>query len=376
MKKYLLHLVALGALLVTSILPAAAANSWPASETGTNISVVSLPPLTPAFEPSGIEWHSGREQFVIVGDEGQVVTMNLDGSSANAWDLGSGFDLEGVAVADAQSSKVYLLDENTSSAWEFDLATGLLTGKSWSFADKLSEIDGSGAEALAYANGSFYVGWQYDGDVYVYSADLTASGSQRFTQEIHMTSGYTDIAGLTYNSDTGRLYALYDGLNLLEERSLEGTLLASYNVPGSNQEGIAFVNDCASSTATVTIAEDSGAVIRYSGYPVACTTPISVPELEPTPMPVPTVSTVVGAKNGDIFVTYSDSTSTTYDVFPITIRVLTSVRMNLYGTSYTLVTLGRYAALVDPMTGDIYAQTTFAKGNFHPLKWARGVLKI
>lgn len=373
MKKYLLHLVALSALLVTSILPAAAASSWPASDTGTNIGSG----LPSGYEPSGIEWLSGRSQFVVVSDEGLVTTMNADGSNVTTWNLGSGYDLEGVAIADAQSSNVYLLDENTSSVFEFDLASGSLTGKSWSFADKLSEVNGAGAEALAYADGSFYVGWQYDGDIYVYSANLASSGSQSFVQEIHMTSGYTDISGLTYNSDTERLYALYDGLNLLEERSLDGTLLTSYSVPGSDQEGIAFINSCASSTATVAIAQDSGGVVSYSGYPVTC---VSVPEPEPEPEPTPdpepvTVSSVSGAAQGDIDVTYSDGTSAHYDVFAINTRQKVSV-IQIETTDYYLVTIWRRAAVVDAMTGEVLASRSIPRKYSVLWDWALSVIGL
>jgi hypothetical protein len=325
------------------------------------------------FEPSGIEWHSGRSQFVIVGDEGQVAMINAAGGDVHMWALGNTYDFEGVAIDPSILGYAYLLDENTSSAFEFDLEAGALTGKSWSFSDKISEVDGAGAEGLAYANGSFYVGWQYDGDIFVYSVDLETSGSQSFVQEIHTTSGYYDISGLTYNSDTNRLAAIYDSLNILEEWSLDGTtLLASYSLPGSNQEGVAFVNDCASSTATVVVAEDSGAVVSYAGYPMTCTT---TEEPESTPEPAPTVSSVAGTTNGDITVSYSDGTSMTYDIFAVTTSMTTNVR-TMTGTSYYLVYVGRYAALVDASNGDVYASTTFTRGNIHPIRWARTVLGL
>ncbi|MEK7665874.1 MAG: SdiA-regulated domain-containing protein, partial [Patescibacteria group bacterium] len=426
-------------------------------------------------------------QYVVVGDEGQIATMNADGSVVTMWNLGGLYDLEDVTVADMSSSKVYLLDENTSSAFEFDLTIGALTGKSWSFADKLSEVSGAGAEGLAWANGSFYVGWQYDGDIYVYSATLETSGSQSFVQEIHMTSGYTDISGLAYNSDTQQLYALYDGLNLIEERDLQGTLLASYSVPGSNQEGVTLVTTCSSSTATIVIAEDSGSVMSYSGYPITCSS--STPEPTPTPDPTPvivdidadgieaandcndndaTVSvnqtyyldsdgdtlgsdtttsvcsvsppngyvansndtndsisnygieisgdgadndgdgivdevntlssngvhpyygtldpksktlkissiiSMVGTKNGDILVTYTDKSIYQYDALSLTTKASSNVR-SVSGTAYYVVWFGRYSAVVNGYTGAIVSTVTFTKGNIHPLKWVQETLGL
>ncbi len=381
MKHYLSGPLFLGLIVTMGFIPMSvwAASAWPASTQGTSIGG-GFAGMTPAFEPSGIEWLSGRSQFVVVGDEGQVATMNADGSAAKVWDLGRSYDLEGVAVADGNSSRVYLLDENTSSALEFDLTTGTLTGKVWSFADKLSEIDGSGAEALAYANGAFYVGWQYDGDIYVYPADLAVSGSQVFEREIHMTSGYVDLAGLTYNSDTQRLYALYDGLNLIEERSLSGELLASYTAPGVNQEGIAFVNNCAGSNATVAIAEDSGNVVSYAGYPISCISPAPAPAPapeptpEPTPEPAPepeliTITSVSGVRDGDILVAYSDGSTVRYSIWSKTTRTKTSVQPLTDPTHY-LVILGKQVAVVDAMDGTILGTRSKPRSSSVLYSWA------
>lgn len=319
------------------------------------------------FEPSGIVWHSGRSQLIAVGDEGQVAIMNADGSNVTLWNLGNSYDLEDVTISDATSSFVYLLDENTSSALQFDLTTGSLTGKSWSFSDKISEVNGAGAEGLTWASGSFYVGWQYDGDIYVYSANLDVSGSQTFTQEIHMTTGYTDISGLAFSSDTQRIYALYDGLDLLEERTLDGTLQASYSVPGSNQEGVTLINSCAGSLATMVIAEDSGAVMSYSGYPISCLSSV-------VSTPVVTVTSVVGTTNGDVSISYSNETSVLVDVFSLNSKSNTNVQWLV--DDYYVAYIGRYAAIVDASDSSIYASTIFQKGSIYPKKWARSVLGI
>lgn len=244
--------------------------------------------LDPLFEPSGIVWMAERGTYVVVGDEGQVAEIKPDGTVLHEWKLGSQYDLEDVTVVDPASSLVYLGDENNSSAREFDLYTGTLTGRSWSFASKISEVNGStGLEGLAFvpdgshpfgttvSGGVFYAGWQYDGDIYVFAPDLGASGSQTFIEEIHMTTGYTDLSALSYNFRTERVYALYDGLNILEERDAAGLLVATYDVPGSNQEGIAVADEYPLETATVFIAEDSGGIYFYAGYPV------SYPYVEP-----------------------------------------------------------------------------------------------
>ncbi len=273
------------------------AASWPASSQGTDIGA-SLVGQTPAFEPSGLVWHAGRGTLVAVGDEGQVAELRPDGLLLNYWALGQSFDLEDVTLADRNGSIVFLADENTSSALEFDLATGSLTGRSWSFASKISELNGAGLEGLTFvpdgahthgttvSGGLFYAGWQYDGDIYVFESNLSQSGEVTFIEEIHMTSGYTDLSALSYDDDTKLVYALYDGLNLLEERSPNGTLQTSYEVPGTAQEGFAIIPE-GSSLATAFVAQDTGGILAFAEYPIQVVTEEVEPTPESTPEPVP-----------------------------------------------------------------------------------------
>lgn len=396
----------------------ALAVSWPASDQDGASIGGNLLAADPSFEPSGIAWHSGRNQYVLVGDEGQVATMDADGGNVTVWNLGSSYDLEGVAVADQGSQNAYVLDENTSTAFEFDLDAGRLTGKSWSFADRLSEVNGAGAEGLAWAEGAFYVGWQYDGDIYVYNVDLAVSQSQTFVEEIHMTSGYTDLSALDYQPETQRLYALYDGLNLLEERSLQGDLLASYEVPGSAQEGVALVLSCPSQTAVITIAEDSGGVVTYGGYPVACPQEEVEPSQEQTYLgyeisndsvdndgdgDVDEYNTLAengvhpdygtldpydtsladssllgfsGLPHGDILVLLGDGAMYWYDAVPVTFaKALTGVR-RVDATAFLVAWVGRQAAVLNGYTGEVVATTVFPRSQVYPLRWAKQVLGL
>lgn len=277
-KRYLVSLV-LSFFLVLPVLAA----SWPATDsTGTNIGSTLLAAES-SFEPSGLVWHEGRNQFIAVGGQGLIATLSSDGSTVSTWNIGTSYDLEGVTVVDTTSSYVYLLDENLAAAFEFDLDAGALTGKSWSFIDYVPEVTGYGAEGIAWvandeqslgvgtSGGLFYIGWQYDGDIYVFNPDLATSGSVSFVVEIHMTSGYTDLADLTYSYDTQTLYASYASLGLMEERTADGVLITSYSIPGSDQEGVAIVTSCSTSTATVVFGEDSTQqIISYSGYPIIC----------------------------------------------------------------------------------------------------------
>lgn len=404
------------------------AASWPASN-GVSIGDA-LMSADPLFEPSGVVWMAARGTYIVVSDEGQIAEMTPSGSIVQRWSVGNAYDLEDVTVIDSSSSFIYLGDENNSSAREFNLSTGTLTGRSWSFASKLSEVDGTtGMEGLTFvpdgshpfgttiSGGVFYAGWQYDGDIYVFAPDLTTSGSQTFVEEIHMTSGYTDLAALSYNAKTQRVYALYDGLNILEERDATGAMVASYSVPGSDQEGIAVADAYPAETATVVIAEDSGHIYSYSGYPVSYPS-APVPAPEPTPTPVSPIEiagdgidndgdeivdeyntlaenglhpvygartpvsgsgygtdvlSVSGLVDGDIRVEYADHAVYRYDIFSTRTKTKASVS-SLDGSAYLIVILGKQTALVNGDSGAVVATTTTFRRLSQAQAWARSVV--
>jgi len=266
-----------GILLPVTLLAA----SWPASTSGTDIGVALLA-ADSGFEPSGIVYHPGRGTLIAVSDEGQVAEIETDGTLVSEWKLGSAYDLEDVTVADDASSIVYLGDENTSDALGFDLSTGALTGDAWDFSSKMSETSGAGMESLTWipdghhaygttaSGGVFYSGWQYDGAVYVFEPNLSSSGTQTYLGKISSAKGYTNASGATYGPMTGIAFVLYGG-SALEELDETGSLSAYYSLPGSDQEGVAIIEDCAAGTASVIFAEDSAKrIMSYAGYPISC----------------------------------------------------------------------------------------------------------
>ncbi len=429
MSKRFFAFFVLTALVFSAFIPTSLrAASWPASTSGVDIGTVFVG-RSPAFEPSGLVWHQGRGTLIAVGDEGQVAELKPDGTLVNYWELGSSFDLEDVTLADPNGSLVYLADENKSAALEFSLLEGALTGRSWSFSSKLAEVDGAaGMEGLAFVpdgvhpygttglGGAFYAGWQYDGDIYVFAPG--EDGSATFLEEIHMTSGYTDLSALNYDFNTQLVYALYDGLNLLEERTPSGTLVNSFSdVPGPNQEGFALVLE-SSRAATAYVARDSGGILALSGYPVELPVIEPAPEPEPEPTPVspiefadngidddgdgiidevntlsenglhPTYGTydpadttafgtsIVSARgvtNGKIDVRYADASVYEYDVFSKTTSRLTDA-LSYKGSAYLLVTLAKNVAMVNGFTGEVIATRSKPKSQKVLMNWAKTTL--
>lgn len=269
-------------LLVSSLSASAfAASAWPTTATveiGAGARTVA-----PGVEPSGLAWHSGLNKLLMVGDEGQLLTMNTDGTSVTLYQVGG--DLEDVTVADPASNYVYLADEGTSTVGarilKYDLSTSRIV-QTWDMSTLMPELNGAGMEGLTYADGYFYAGYQYNGKIY--KLDLSGTSVvEAGTFAGLSTSGYTDLSGLHYRD--GYLYALYSSVMAIMD--MNGGVQASYSVSGSDQEGLALGADSNNDgDADMFIAEDStGMLYAYDNFPIyGWEAPAPTPE--PTPVPV------------------------------------------------------------------------------------------
>lgn len=293
-----LSFVAIVSMFTATIVNAAA--SWPASSSGTNIGA-SLAALSPAFEASGIAWHAGRNQMIVVSDEGQVATMNKDGSGVTVWTLGRQ-DLEGVAVDPNTNDYVYLGDED-GYIYKFSFASGTIV-QTWDIRTYIPEVavagtSGQGMEGFTYVNGYFYGGSQYDGKIRVFDLSGTAPALVQT-----LDYGFGTLSDLYYASDTGTLYVLGSGL-LREIKN--GLVSQEYSLVGSNQEGVTLLPGCPASSTTIYIAEDlNGAGVNiktYGGYPIACSSTTS----NSTLWPASSTATNLGAGIAAIFPTFEAS---------------------------------------------------------------------
>jgi len=263
-----------------------AADSWP-GDSGTMIADDSEGSLESGYEPSGIVYHSVLNKLVLVGDDGNVTTMDIDGDNVNIWTPGG--DLEGVAIADSTTDYVYVGIENPDSIKEFNLNSGAYTiGKQWDLTSWMASTNPNrGLEALTfvpnsahpyedYANndsgGLFYAGLQEDGKIYVFHINLAVGGAVTHVDTITVNASYTDISGLDYNSKTGLLYAIFDGLNILIEMNpSDKTVINTYTLPGNAQEGISVTSSCPSTSANIYIAEDDPPKVwAYGSYVITC----------------------------------------------------------------------------------------------------------
>lgn len=246
-------------------LASAATAAWPA-ESGVDVGST-VRGLSPAIEPSGLVWHSGRNQLMGLGDEGELFAMDADGSNVTMWTV-SGSDLEDITVVDPNSNYVFLADEN-GRIIKYNLSTSSIS-QVWSVTTWMPEVTcpgGSGTcgmEALTYADGYFYAGYQYSGKIF--KLDLSGTTASKVAEFAGLSSSTWDISGLTYKDNY--LYALYSGS--LAVMDLQGNVKVTYSVPGSDQEGVAIGMDSNNDgDANIFIAQDTPAQIySYNNFPI------------------------------------------------------------------------------------------------------------
>jgi uncharacterized protein YjiK len=223
--------------------------------------------LPPGFEPSGAAWQPRLRRVLLVGDEGTIASMDVDGGSVRTWRLAG--DLEGICVADPASDRVYVAVERPAAIVEFDLAKGVVLRRF-----PLPGLEGAGKkhnkglEAVTFVpdssdpeGGVFWAGTQSDGSIHLLSLPLrtdAASSTAREIRSFKPVSNAVDLTGLDWDPVTGTIWAVYDKEDRLVVLDRSGRVQASWSLPGKGQEGIAVTPD------RIFIADDPARrVVRY-----------------------------------------------------------------------------------------------------------------
>jgi len=224
------------------------------------------------YECSGALWHAGLDKLFTVHDNGTVSYMNADGTGVHNWSLPG--DLEGICVADPGSDFIYVGVERPDSIKEFSVTTGSVT-RTFDLTTWMTGPDNLGLEALTFVpdagdpeGGLFYAGLQNDGKIYSFRLPLVSHPSSTTVTHVSTitpAAGRTDISGLHYDVDHQVLYAVFDTANRLRAMRADGTFLAEWELPGSNQEGVTVAGS------HLYIAEDynnGGQIVDYSPFAV------------------------------------------------------------------------------------------------------------
>ena len=264
-----IFLVVLSTVLFSSAPAALAASAWPvASATTISSNLTStLPPSGRVFEPSDIAILGSG--VVLVSDEGDVATMNDDGSELSEWLLSSGADLEGVAVS---NDTLYVLHERERDVFAYNLTTHERLA-TYDLSPWISGNDNLGPEGLTISDTTLYVGHQATGVIYEFNI---ASGSPSL---ITSWSTGINVQSLSLAEDE-KLYVMGSGVLRAynADRSYQEYALPSQPQP----EGVALRVNCSAGTASLFIANDTGPVYRYDNFPVSC--PVATPAPEPEPV--------------------------------------------------------------------------------------------
>ena len=228
----------------------------------------------PGYECSGTVWHTGLEKLFVVDDDGNVASMDADGTNVNSASLAG--DLEGICVADPSSDFVYIGLENPDSILEYNIVTEAVT-RTFDLTTWMTGPNNEGLEALTFVpdtgdseGGLFYAGLQEDGKIYRFRLSIETSASLETVTHISTitpVAGRDDISGLHYDSDNEVLYAIFDSAGKLTAMEADGTVLDEWDLPdqevggiGHDQEGITMMGN------HLYIAQDSGEFIDYTPF--------------------------------------------------------------------------------------------------------------
>ncbi len=195
------------------------------------------------MEFSGIVWQRDLQHFFIVSDGGILVSATPDFEIISEWEIDA--DLEGVTVVPDRPEYVYLANEDPDSILEFHLKTERITRRF----DLTSWMDGpsnAGLEALTFVpdentpeTGFFYAGLQDNGEIYIFELPIITSSSSTSVNHVGTIESITDdISALNYCHSQQQIYVIYENENLLASILPDGTATGTWELPGSDQEGI------------------------------------------------------------------------------------------------------------------------------------------
>lgn len=277
--------------LAILLAPPVEAGAWPAATAGSNIGA-GIGSLNAGFEASGLTYHPDHG-YIVVGDDGDIATVQSD-ASITAYQLLGG-DFEGITVRPPSADLAYIASENLNAILEVSLSELSLTGKKWPL--EIPKNGGLGFEGIAFVpadyapaswgqsccGGFFIAGTQADSALRVFDIDTSVGSDTMIYPVATIATDYSDVSGLHFSGETRLLYVLHDTANRLTEMTLLGTEMAQYATPTSAaEEGIVIVSDCSLGTAAASFADDGGpTVIRYSDYPISCDTVSNNAELSP-----------------------------------------------------------------------------------------------
>lgn len=226
--------------------------------------------------PSGIVYHSERRTLFVVGDKGDICEIQMDGALVKGERIRDA-DFEGITHVPS-SGLLYIAIEGEEKIIEvnpddFRVLREFEINRTFRGSTVL-KAGGDGIEAITFVpnsnqpeGGTFYITNQG------FDLGNKEDPSAIFELEVPLKSGPSrggragiirsislnavDLSGLYHDQGSDHLYVISGVGNSLFELTRDGDILATYTLPGDNQEGIAVDEN-----GFIYIAQDSGGIIK------------------------------------------------------------------------------------------------------------------
>jgi uncharacterized protein YjiK len=227
-------------------------------------------PVKKIPEPSGIVYHPTRKTLFVVGDEGDIGELDLDGHVLRSRAIGG--DLEGI-TCDPASGLLYVVREGQEIIFElrpedFKVLRRFTIDRTFGDNPNFLERGGDGVEGITFVpdaghpeGGRFFAVNQFDPPVLVELAVPLRSAQEPFERATivaaHPVSS-PPLSGVLWDAPSQRfliISALWRSVHVVDAR---GHTEKSVRIPGIMQEGIARLPD-----GTFVIVQDTGGLIKW-----------------------------------------------------------------------------------------------------------------
>lgn len=228
-------------------------------------------PIAEFPEPSGVVYHAARGTLFIVGDEGHIGEVSLDGKLLRMTHLGG--DLEAITM-DPRSGLLYVVRETHEIIFEirpddFKMLRRFTIDRSYEGDPNYLRRGGDGVEGLVFVpdekhpeGGGLWIVNQFDPPVLVELAiPLRSSKSKyetaRLARAIPLDGA--PLSGVSWEPATGEFLvvsALWKRVSVLDA---DGRYERSVRIPGFMPEGLAKLPD-----GRLVIAQDSGGLLVWN----------------------------------------------------------------------------------------------------------------
>lgn len=229
----------------------------------------------PAFnEPSGIAYHADRNTLFVVGDEGDIGEISLDGSLQRQTRL-TNASLEGITI-DPTANLLYIAVEGADEILQVDPVSFEIMNRyaleQFLGDRKVLTKNKHGLEGVAFI-GNPTIGisslWitnqvldhknpQDISGVFAYALpEETLNDNAPLKLQSIIESKTVDLAGIFYHEASSHLFVVSDNENKMIEMDTDGNTIATFSLPGSTQEGITRDHE-----GFFYIAQDSGGILK------------------------------------------------------------------------------------------------------------------